>query len=121
MKVQFLGFEELLWSKMYVQDTHKFDGPGVYNLILKIGHKLDWKSLLGRMEADWEIFFAVLLNFRFVFPSKRDIVPAWLMEELIERLQRQLELPIPHDNICRGPLLSRTNYNKVISDEGLLV
>ena len=73
------------------------------------------------MQADWELFFAVLLNFRFVFPSNRDIVPAWLMSELIERLQRQLEMPIPHDNICRGPLLSRTNYNKVISDEGLLV
>ena len=121
MEVQFLGYEELLWSKMYVQDAHKFDGPDVYNLILKIGEKLNWKSLLGRMEADWEILFAVLLTFRFVFPSKRHIVPGWLMSELIERLQRQLELPIPHDNICRGPLLSRTNYNKVISDEGMLV
>src|SRR5690606_7552740 len=110
IKVNFLGVNELVWSKIYVQNATKFDGPDVYHLLLLAGNKIDWRGLLGRMEADWEVLLAAIITFRFVFPSKRNIIPAWLMTELLERLQRQLDMPIPHDNICRGPLLSRTNY-----------
>lgn len=73
------------------------------------------------MEADWEVLLSALINFRFVFPSKRDIVPVWLMNELIGRLTRQLELPAPHDNICRGPVLSRTNYAFDVIEGGFIV
>lgn len=119
--VTYLGAEELLWSKIYVQNATKFDGPDVYHLILKIGDKIDWRSVLNRMENDWEVLLAAIINFRFVFPSKRNIVPQWLMTELVERLQRQLEMPVPHDNICRGPLLSRTNYAYDVKEGGFIV
>lgn len=90
-------------------------------MILKKGQTLDWRSILDRMEADWEVLLAALINFRFVFPSKRSIVPQWLMTELIERLERQTEMPTPRDNICRGPLLSRTNYAHDINEGGFIV
>lgn len=119
--VAFLGPDELLWSKLYVQDANKYDGPDVHHLILKLGDTLDWKGLLTRMEADWEVLLAAIINFRFVFPRWRKRVPEWLLVELIERLERQLTMPDPKDNICRGPLLSRTNYSHVISEGGFIV
>lgn len=121
LTVPFLGANELVWSKIYVQNATKFDGPDVYHLILKIGDTLDWKGLLRRMEADWEVLLAAIITFRFVFPSKRGIIPGWLMTELVERLQRQLEMPIPRDSICRGPLLSRTNYAYIVNEGGFIV
>lgn len=121
MKILYVGSEELLWSKIYVQDANKYDGPDAHHLILKLGDTLNWKNLLSRMEADWEVLLATLINFRFVFPSKRDKVPRWLMDELVERLQRQLEMPVSNDDICRGPLLSRTNYAIAIEKEGFIV
>lgn len=121
VNVTFIGREELVWTKIYVQDANKYDGPDVHHLILKLGDILDWKGLLGRMEADWEILLAAIINFRFVFPSKRTKVPGWLMEELLERLHRQIDMPIPIDEICRGPLLSRTNYAAAIKEEGFIV
>lgn len=120
-EVAFLGVEELLWSKIYVQNADKFDGPDVYHLILKNAKKLDWQNILRRMEADWEVLLAALITFRFIFPSKRDILPRWLMTELVDRLNRQLSMPQPHDNICRGPVLSRTNYAHDVTGGGFIV
>lgn len=121
VEVTCLGAEELFWSKIYVQNSSKFDGPDVYHLILKKGHAIDWRNILNRMEADWEILLAALINFRFVFPSKRDIIPTWLLTELMDRLSRQLDLPTPEDDICRGPVLSRTNYAYDIIEGGFIV
>jgi len=119
--ILYLGPEELLWAKIYVQDANKFDGPDVYNLMLSLGDSLDWKNILSRMEADWEVLLAAIINYRFVFPRWRNQVPEWLMSELVDRLQRQLSMPVPEDNICRGPLLSRTNYTYAIHKGGFIV
>jgi len=120
-KVHVIGPEELFWSKVYIQNSNRFDGPDIYHLILKAGETLDWRHILQRMEADWEILLAALTTFRFIFPSERSKVPSWLMEELTDRLQRQLSMPIPHDRICRGPLLSRTDYEVDIHEGGFIV
>lgn len=120
-EVRILGPEELLWCKLYVQSTDRFDGPDTYHLILKTGNTIDWKRILLRMEADWEILLAALINFRFIFPSERKRIPKWLMEELSSRLDRQLDMPTPKDRICRGPLLSRTDYEVVIREGEFMV
>jgi hypothetical protein len=62
------------------------------------------------METHWELLLAHLINFRFVYPSEQDVVPRWLLDELLCRAQRQLDLPQPQDRICRGFMLSRTEY-----------
>jgi len=108
--VLLMPLEEFIWSKAYVQDRYRFDGADINHLILKQGEMLDWHRLLQRMEQHWQLLLCCLLNFRFVYPSERRIVPKWLMYELIDRLQNQLEAPIPKDRVCRGPLLSRTQY-----------
>ena len=51
-----------------------------------------------------------LLNFRFIYPSERDRMPRWLIDELLLRAQRQAELPLPQTRVCRGRLFSAEDY-----------
>jgi len=111
LPVKLIPPEELIWSKAYIQHREKFDGADVNHIILKQGQSLDWQRLLMRMEAHWEVLFSHLINFRFVYPSERDIVPKWLMEELLSRSQQQLTLPNPQDKVCRGHLLANGQYD----------
>lgn len=110
IKIQLMPVEELIWCKAYIQDRYRFDGADINHLILMTGKSLDWKRLLLRMENNWELLLVLILHFRFVYPSERNIIPKWLIEELISRLTYQLHNPPPIDRICRGPLLSRSQY-----------
>ena len=110
LKVNIVPPEELLWCKVYIQDRARFDGADINHLILKSGNTIDWKRLLTRLEPHWELLFSCLLNFRFVYPSERNIVPDWIIKELISRLQNQLKIPIPEEKVCRGKLISRYQY-----------
>lgn len=105
-KILILSPTDLIWSKVYVKNRHTYHGADINHIILKQGNNIDWKKLLYRMEQHWEILFATILNFRFVYPSERGIVPIWLMEELISRLQDQVATPIPKKKISRGRLFS---------------
>lgn len=116
--VKLVPLEEMIWSKSYRQDRFKFEGPDVYHLILKQGLKLNWKRLFSRMEPNWEIFFAHLINFRFIYPSEREIIPKWIMEEYINRLKIQLSTPPPNAKVCRGPLLAIDPYKIDILEWG---
>lgn len=116
--VKLVGAEEIIWCKAFVQDRTWYDGADINHIILSQGNNLNWKRLLHRMENYWELLFSIILNFRFVYPSERGIVPKWLMQELISRLEHQLKNPIPKDKICRGPLLSRTQYQVDLREGG---
>lgn len=117
-KVKMIPQEELIWCKAYVQDRNRFDGADINHVILSSGKNLNWKRLLMRMENHWEILLSLILTFRFVYPSERDVVPKWLLEELDNRLKYQIKNPTPRDKICRGPLLSRTQYKFDITELG---
>lgn len=118
VKVKMVAPEEIIWCKAYVQDRNWYDGADINHLILSQGKNLDWKHLLMRLETHWELLFGIVLNFRFVYPSERGLVPKWLMTELISRLENQLKNPIPKDKVCRGPLLSRSQYEDDTSKYG---
>lgn len=110
VKVRLIPPEEMIWCRAYIQARDRYDGADIHHLILKKGKELDWRRLLNRMEVHWEILLAHLINFRFVYPSEVDIVPKWLIEELIDRLQHQLTMPKPKDKTCRGQLFSHDQY-----------
>ncbi len=116
-KAEVLGVEvrlvpptEMVFSKAFVQNRERYDGADVAHLIMRQHERIDWKRLLAHMEAHWEVLLMHLLNFRFVYPSERDIVPAWLFQELLERTRLQAELPAPNVKICRGRLFSPHDY-----------
>lgn len=121
MDVDYVGAEEMLWCKMYICDRYRYDGGDINHILLQCGQELDWKWLLHRMDQHWLLFFSHLTNFNFVYPSKRKIIPRWVMEELLDRFKNQMELPTPKDDICRGPLISQTQYEIDITQWGYKV
>jgi hypothetical protein len=118
VRVKIIPPEEMILARIYVQSRDRYDGADINHLILKQGNKLDWKRILVMMESHWELLFSQIMNFRFVYPSERAIIPKWLMKELIQRVDHQLELPVPKDKTSRGPLLSHDQYQIDITKWG---
>jgi hypothetical protein len=87
LPVLFMAPEELIWCKIYVQNRERFDGSDINHVML-----------------------AQFLNFQFVYPSDRDIIPRWLFDELIKRAQEQFDMPTSLERVCRGPLIDQTQY-----------
>lgn len=101
---------ELIWSKMFVQDRHRYDGADIAHVMLKQCEAIDWRRLLAYAEQFWEVLLAHLINFRFIYPTERHCIPRWLMDELLDRLQAQEHLPAPRMKVCRGRHFSRGDY-----------
>ena len=109
---------EFILSKLFLQDRYRYDGADVAHTILKKHDQIDWRRLLTAMELYWEVLLIHLLNFRFIYPTKRDLIPRWLFDELTDRLHAQAELPPAAVDICRGRLLSPRDYITDISEWG---
>jgi hypothetical protein len=109
-KVRLVPPTQFIWSKIFVQDHHRYDGADVAHMILKCHERINWEKLLSHMELYWEVLLIALLNFRFVYPSERDLVPAWLMDELLERLGDQADVKGPAKKVCRGRIFSPRDY-----------
>lgn len=101
---------ELIWSKVFIQDRYRYDGADIAHVILHQHEAIDWKRLLSYMEPYWEVLLMHLLNFRFIYPTERDRIPRWLVEELLDRLQAQVTLPAARVKVCRGRLFSPRDY-----------
>jgi hypothetical protein len=106
---------EFILSKLFIQDRYRYDGADVVHVILKKHDEIDWQRLMTAMELYWELLFIHILNFRFIYPTKRDLIPRWVFDELLDRIRAQAELPPGGIDICRGRLLSPRDY---ISDIG---
>lgn len=120
VSVMLIPPEEMIWTKVYVQDRFRFDGADIAHIIRKQGAHLDWRRLLTRIDRDWELLLAHLVTFRFVYPAERDAVPAWVLWDLCSRLHRQLADPAPGGRVCRGPLLSPHDYQVDMIEWGYL-
>ena len=101
---------QFIWSKIFVADHHRYDGADVAHMILTCHDRVDWRKLLSHMELYWEVLLIALLNFRFIYPSERDVVPQWLLDELLERLRGQNAVDPPGKKVCRGRIFSPRDY-----------
>jgi hypothetical protein len=110
--------EETIWSKAYVVERERFDGADINHLIRAVGRQMDWRRLLQRFGSHGRMLLAHLVMFGFVYPSDRDAVPEWVMEELIGRLQCELTSAPREGQLCRGTLLSRIQYSSDIALAG---
>ena len=120
MPVLIAGPTELVWSKCFIQFRERYDGADVAHTILKAHDQIDWRRLLGYMEVHWEVLLTHLINFRWIYPSERHRVPRWLMDELADRLEKQLELPAPQMKVCRGRMFSRDDYAIDVKEWGFV-
>ena len=90
----------------------------IAHLILRQSERIDWHRLLTHMEQYWEVLLIHVLNFRFIYPSERDRVPRWLVDELLLRARQQADLPLPQTKVCRGRLFSPDDYRVDVMEWG---
>ncbi len=102
--------EEIVWSKAYIMERERFDGADIAHVIRKSGHEFDWHRLLRRFGDHWRVLLTHLVMFGFIYPGEREIVPAWIMRELSDRLLEECEVPAREEKLCQGTLLSREQY-----------
>jgi hypothetical protein len=114
--VKFMPAEELIWCKLYVQNRERYDGSDINHIILRYGDRLDWKRLWTLTEAHWQLLLAQFMSFQFVYPSERDLIPRWLMDELLLRAQEQYQVEKTTEKICRGPFIDQTQYGVDITE-----
>lgn len=110
MDVSILGPTELIWSKAFVADRHKYDGCDIAHIILKQHKVIDWDQLLRYFDQYWEVLLMHIINFRFIYPSEREHIPRKVLDELLSRLNDQIQLPTPQMKVSRGRLFSRDDY-----------
>jgi hypothetical protein len=101
--------EEMIWSKAFVQERERWDGADVAHLVRACGAELDWDRLLRRFAGHWQVLLAHLSLFAFSYPQDRDAVPPTVWRRLLTLAARQVPEPA-EDKLCRGTLLSRTQY-----------
>jgi hypothetical protein len=111
--------EEMIWSKSFVLERERYDGADVNHLLHACGGTLDWERLLLRFDRYWEVLFSHLLLFQFAFPASRSIVPAWVIEVLVRRTIESQSAGDHPVAICRGPLMSRVQYQHDLERLGL--
>lgn len=111
--------EELIWSKAFIMERERYDGADVIHLLRARGPRLDWDRLLRRFGAHWRILLAHLVLFGFVYPADRELVPLPVMNELLDRLRKEMLSAPPQDSLCLGTLLSREQYLNDINQQGL--
>jgi hypothetical protein len=102
--------EESLCSKAFVMERERYDGADVAHLLLACAEHLDWPRLLRRFGPHWRVLLSHLVLFGFIYPDERTRVPAWLMHELLDRLQQEASAPASPSGVCAGTLLSREQY-----------
>ena len=109
---------QFILSKLFLQTRYRYDGADIVHVILRKHADIDWRWLLNALELHWEVLLINVLNFRFVYPSERDLIPRWLLDELLDRLKAQEEMPPSGVRICRGRLLSPTDFVIDVSEWG---
>jgi hypothetical protein len=109
---------QFILSKLFLQTRYRYDAADIVHTILVKHDEIDWRWLLSNMELYWEVLLINVLNFRFVYPTERHLIPRWLYDELLERLRAQDDMPPASVKICRGRLISPTDYVVDVSEWG---
>jgi hypothetical protein len=123
--------EETLWSKAFVMERERYDGADVAHLLLARADSLDWPRLLMRFDPHWRLLLSHLILFGFIYPDQRELVPAWVMDTLLQRLAQERQAKqgdgaqadgaqanSAAEPVCGGTLLSREQYLVDIDERG---
>ncbi len=102
--------EEIIRSKAFIMERERWDGADVAHLLLSCSEQLDWSYLLERFGSHWRVLLSHLILFGFIYPAERSRIPDWVMQELLHRLQSEMNSTPPTDQLCQGTLLSRAQY-----------
>ena len=111
VQVRLCPVEEMIWSKAFIMERERFDGADVLHLLHVRGPVLAWRRLLRRFGPHWRVLLSHLVQFGFIFPGHRSLIPHSVMRPLIDRLMDETD-PAPDEiaSLCRGTLFSRYDY-----------
>jgi hypothetical protein len=118
MNVKLIPAEEMIWSKGLIMERERFDGADVAHVIHAIGTKLDWRRLIDRYAQHWRGLYAHIVLFGYIYPSDRSNVPAWVVEELTQRVLEETRQPDAAEKVCYGTIISRQQYLRDINHWG---
>jgi hypothetical protein len=110
LPVMLCPVEETIWSKSFVMERERFDGADIAHLIRASGSEIDWRRLIDRFGPQWRVLLTYLVLFGFIYPGERDAVPPWVLEELLNRIRREMDSPPSPIRVCQGTLLSRAQF-----------
>jgi len=102
--------EELIWTKGFIMERERYDGADIAHLVRARGAQLDWPRLLRRFDSHWQVLLGHLIFFDFIYPAEKRLVPCWVINDLLQRMQNQSVDRAPRSRLCRGTLLSRSQY-----------
>ncbi len=111
LPVRLIPAEEMIWSKSFIMERERFDGADVAHLLHCCAENLDWQRLLGRFGANggWRVLLAHLALFGYIYPAEAARIPRHVLEHLTGRLREDAD-PVTDPLLCRGPILSRSQY-----------
>jgi len=118
MDVDLIPAEEMIWSKGLIMERERYDGADVAHVIHALGKKLDWRRLIDRYGDLWRALYTHMILFGFIYPSDRDRIPAWAMEEMAARLAKEVKSGAAEDRVCYGTIISRQQYLKDVGEWG---
>ena len=98
--VRMTPVEETIWSKAFIMERERYDGADIAHLVHAQASRLDWQRLLRRFGPHWRVLLSHLVLFGFIYPAERGLVPAWVMDRLLERLHQEARAPAPPDKLC---------------------
>ncbi len=117
LDVKISPVEEMIWQKCYIQVRHRYDGADVAHLILACGEQMDWPRLLKRFGDHWAVLLSQLILFQYIYPGEKDLVPHWVMDDLLQRLADERSASCNGDaDTCRGTLLSKFDFQTDVKE-----
>lgn len=118
--VLFCPVEEIIWSKAFVMERERYDGADVAHLLHVCSDRIDWKRLVMRFAEHWRVLLSHLVLFGFIYPSHTQQIPAWVIEELTERLRQDTVAARQSQPVCGGTLLSRAQFLTDVHEWGYM-
>ena len=110
VSVRLCSAEELIWTKAFIMERERYDGTDIAHILRARGAQLDWSRLLRRFSPHWEVLLSHLMLFDFIYPSERGLIPVWVIDDLLDRVKLKNGERPPRSRLCRGTLLSRSQY-----------
>ncbi len=102
--------EEMIWQKAFIMERERYDGADIAHLIRTQGDAIDWERLIGLFGEHWRVFLSHVILFEFIYPTERAKIPRWVKQRLVALLQREFDEPLTDEQVCQGPLLSRSQF-----------
>ena len=116
--VRLVPVEEMIWTKAFIMERERFDGADVAHLLRSCAEEIDWQRLLGRFGSEWPVLLTHLVLYGYIYPGERRRIPRALVRELMDRLADEWDREPFDPKLCKGGLLSRSQYFPDLADWG---